>query len=93
MPDSVAAAVAEYRESEDDLGDFIADCTRDAGAGHKEPKDAVFQAYAGWAGQNGITRPWTAKQFTRRLSERAGWQLDPGRRSWMAKSITTSGQT
>ena len=87
MPQVVKAAVAEYRESEDDLAEFITDCTQDAAENYREPKGTVFQAYRKWAAQNGITFPLNAKQFTRRVGEREGWKLDAGRRHWMQKSI------
>ena len=87
MPPAVRDAVAEYRQSEDDLGDFISECTQDATENYKESKQDVFRAYQRWAADNGISRPWTMKQFTRRLSNREGWRLDPRGKSWMEKSV------
>ncbi len=93
MPAAVKAATQDYRESEDDLADFIADCTQDAEDHYREPKHEVFQAYQKWARENGITFPLSGKQFTRRLGERPGWILDAGKRHWQAKSVVGAYQS
>jgi len=87
MPSSVARAVAEYRAGEDDLGEFIEECTQDAATGHKTRKQEVFNAYRTWAEENGIRLSLTAKQLTRQLKERDGWIMDPRREAWVGKSI------
>lgn len=87
MPRAVKAAVAEYRQAEDLLGDFVSECTQDAADTYKESKHDVFRGYQEWARLNGITSPWTMKQFTRRLGERDGWHLDGSRLCWLRKSI------
>lgn len=87
MPQSVANAVAEYRQGEDDLGDFLDDCTQDAEAGCKVRKLEIFERYQNWAQANGIRMTLTQKQLTRQLGERGGWVMDPRRECWIAKSI------
>ena len=87
MPASVERAVAEYRSSEDDLGEFLGDCTQDAAEGFKTHKGDLFTAYRKWAEGNGIRQTLTAKQLTRQLKERPGWTMDPRRESWVGKSI------
>ena len=87
VPQAILDAVAEYRESEDDLGQFLSECTRDADDKYKEGKEVVFEAYQKWAERNGIARTLTMNQFTRQLKERPGWSLDPGRRAWIGKSV------
>ena len=87
MPASVERAVAEYRSSEDDLGEFLGDCTQDAAEGFKTNKGDLFTAYRKWAEGNGIRQTLTAKQLTRQLKERPGWTMDPRRESWVGKSI------
>jgi len=87
MPLMVRNAVAEYRADEDELGDFIEERIQDATEDYREPKAEVYKAYRHWAEGNGIRSPMTLKQFTRRMGEREGWQLDPGRRAWTGKSI------
>lgn len=87
MPVSVQRAVAEYRSSEDDLGEFLGDCTQDAAEGFKTHKRDLFAAYRTWAEDNGIRQALTAKQLTRQLKERPGWTMDPRRESWVGKSV------
>ncbi len=87
MPASVAAAVSEYRAGEDELGDFISECTQDAAPGYKTPKLEVFARYQMWAAENGIRHSLTQKQLTRQLKERDTWIMDPRRECWLGKSI------
>ncbi len=87
MPHIVRVATQDYKDSEDDLAEFITECTQDAEEAHREPKADVYQAYQNWAKRNGITFAMTANQFTRRISERAEWALDGGKRHWRAKSV------
>lgn len=87
VPRIVAAAVEEYRRSEDELGDFIEECCQDAEPGYKTRKQEVFPRYQAWADENGIRQPMTQKQLTRRLKERPGWLMNPSNDCWMGKSI------
>ncbi len=90
MPQSIENAVAEYRQGEDDLGDFLEECTQDAAPGYKVKKLEIFQRYQEWAEENGIRHTLTQKQLTRKLGERPGWVMDPRRDSWVAKSTRSS---
>jgi putative DNA primase/helicase len=70
LPERVKAAVADYRDAEDDLGDFIADRIEEAPDAATCPKKEVFAAYANWADAEGIRHPMTAKQLSRKLRTR-----------------------
>ena len=71
-PKVVAAAVAEYREDEDLLGEFLADRTVD------DPKQRVergelYSSYTSWCNAEGIGRPMTNRNFCKKLRERSGF--------------------
>lgn len=87
MPDVIANAVREYREGEDDLGDFITECTQDSIAGQKVPKGQLYEAYRSWADDNGINHSLTLKGLSRQLRDRPGWVMDSGKRAWLNKSL------
>ena len=90
LPDSVAAAVEEYREGEDDLGEFIRDCICDAppGSGLSVGKLEVFKAYEDWAKDNGARPTLTQKRLTRMLNERGpDWVMNSDRNRWKGKCL------
>jgi len=87
MPKSVEDAVREYRQSEDDLGEFLEECTQDAEAGYKTRKLEIYQGYCRWAQENGVRMVLTQKQLTRELNGRDGWKMDLRRESWLGKSL------
>ncbi len=65
-PSAVVSATKEYRESEDQVGEFLRDrCV--VGEGHRVTKAALHRAYADWCGGEGVLGP---RQFTARLRER-----------------------
>jgi putative DNA primase/helicase len=65
-PPSVEAATSEYREGEDQIGDFLADCCI-AGAG-KISAERVFGAYRDWCAAMG-EEPVSQRSLGERLSE------------------------
>jgi putative DNA primase/helicase len=73
LPERVRLAVDDYRNAEDDLGDFIADRIEDAPEAASCLKREVFAAYESWASAEGIRHPMTAKQLSRKLRAR-GWK-------------------
>jgi putative DNA primase/helicase len=86
-PEKVREASAEYAKSEDELGDFIEQCTQDADEMYRETtRKVAYDAYSRWAELQGNKYPLGLKAFTRRLGDK-GWTLDPGRRYWRGKSI------
>jgi len=70
-PPEVRAATEQYREEEDDLGEFLAECTV-AEADATIDAAAVYQLYQGWALGRGLTdkEKMTQTMFGRRLGER-----------------------
>ena len=93
VPPEILEAVQEYRNGEDDLGDFLGDCVElidyDEGTRKKDrpTKQQVYAAYSAWAESVGIRYPWSAKQLTRRLKER-GIAMCPGKRTWPSIQLT-----
>jgi len=86
-PAEVREASAEYAKSEDELGDFIEQCTQDSQSDYKgTTKREVYDAYCRWAELEGNKYPLGLKTFTRRLGDK-GWMLDGSRRYWRGKSI------
>jgi putative DNA primase/helicase len=71
--DGVAAATDAYREEEDVLGAFIADCCV-TGAEHTVPAGDLYVAWEAWAKANG-EKPGTSNNFGRRLTD-AGYPHD-----------------
>ena len=92
VPPEIREAVQEYRNGDDDLGDFLGDCVElidyDEGKRKKDrpTKQQVYAAYSAWAESVGIRYPWSAKQLTRRLQER-GITMCPGT-EWRSIQLT-----
>jgi len=85
LPERVKLAGEDYRNAEDDLGDFIADRIEESPEAATCPKKEVFAAYAEWAEAEGIRHPMTNKQLSRKLKDR-GWTEVNGK-SWRAVRI------
>ncbi len=88
--DSVAAAVEEYREGEDDLGEFIRDCICDAPpeSGLSVGKLEVLKAYEKWAKDNGVPPKLTQKHLTRALNAQGpDWVMNSDRNRWKGKCL------
>jgi phage/plasmid-associated DNA primase len=62
------ASVAQYREDEDVLAEFIESCTTRA-PGFFEPSAAVYQAYRNWCDRMGL-KPMSSPALSRALGER-----------------------
>jgi putative DNA primase/helicase len=68
IPDAVRAATASYREEQDPLRDFFADCCvfeRDAWT----PSKALYDAYRVWAERNGFREPLGPPKFGTQLAD------------------------
>ena len=71
VPASVRAATDEYRDTEDELGDFIEElCVLDPEK--KVPYAHLHRAYLHWARTSGIKVPHKVKAFNKRIGSRAG---------------------
>jgi putative DNA primase/helicase len=79
-PPDVRAATEQYRQEEDDLGEFLAECTV-AEAGATIDAATVYQLYQGWALGHGLTdkEKMTQTMFGRRLGERFTRERPGGR--------------
>ncbi len=75
-PESVQAAVAEYRSDEDVLGDFL-DQRIEAFTWGSIPMSELYKQYQRWAEESGIRSPLSDKMLARRLRDRR-WQDGKG---------------
>jgi putative DNA primase/helicase len=85
-PATVIEATTEYREEEDEIGEFIGEkCTC---AGQVERSD-LHDAYREWAEGRGVRMPMTTKAFAKRLRVRPGISelKSNGRRYWNGISL------
>lgn len=85
-PATVIEATAEYREEEDEIGEFVAEkCTC---AGQVE-RSELHNAYREWAEGRGIRMPMTPKAFAKRLRVRPGISelKSNGHRYWNGISL------
>ena len=73
-PMAVEAAVEEYRQGEDVLGQFFGDCCS-FGNNHFVNKNLLFEAYEKWAKENNETA-LTLTKFTREMKTR-GYAVEP----------------
>jgi putative DNA primase/helicase len=67
-PAAVTAAVAEYKEDMDILGQWIAERC-ELGEGHELPSSSAYSNYRFWADDVGLKR-WSHVVFGRKLKER-----------------------
>ncbi|WP_025227805.1 phage/plasmid primase, P4 family [Fimbriimonas ginsengisoli] len=67
-PDVIAAAVEEYREDMDDLGDFLEQCTTQ-GKGFSASAHKLYEAFEKWCKMNGM-KVMTSTSFGRKLTAR-----------------------
>ena len=89
MPESVIAATAAYREEEDVLGAFVADCCL-AGPDYSAASGPLYKAWENWAKANG-EKPGTANSFGRKLTD-AGYPRDRDERGrWGRKGLALRG--
>ncbi len=87
VPAAVKEASTAYREDQDTVGEFAAECIRDAGPECLVTKTAVYAAYQAWAIRNGIRPPLSKNALTRKLRARDGWKTTPDRRNWIGKRV------
>ncbi len=81
-PEAVRTAVADYKQSMDDLKQFIDECC-DVGECVMEPAKNLFTAYKTWASGDGNDFPFGKKRFYAELEERGFDRF---------KDTTTNGQ-
>src|SRR5207249_5697398 len=74
-PKVVLDATAEYREEEDELGEFISEVCLLEGCIERK---LLYQAFQHWAERRGIKFPMTQKAFAKRLRARG---IDDGGKS------------
>ncbi len=67
-PPAVRAATADYRQAEDHVGSFLADCCA-TGEHHSIPARRLREVYEAWCSDEG-EQPWTAKSLGSELSSR-----------------------
>jgi putative DNA primase/helicase len=71
VPSSVQQATAEYREEEDELGEFLEEkCV--LGDAHQVKRSMLHQEYLEWARERGTKVPMRPKAFAKRLRTRQG---------------------
>ena len=81
-PDSVRAAISEYRAAEDRLAPFLEECTAESKAG-QVPAGELYAKYKAWAEAAG-ERPLSKRSFGLRLEEKgySPAKTTGGRRVW-----------
>jgi len=85
-PSTVVEATAEYREQEDEIGEFIGErCS----SGGQVERSELHEAYREWAEGRGVRMPMTPKQFAKRVRVRPGIkELKSGNhRYWLGISL------
>jgi putative DNA primase/helicase len=88
VPQKVKAAVAEYREAEDQVARFL-DEMCDTGEGRRCLSVTLYQRYNGWALTRGET-PYTSVSFGMRLDDK-GFHRAPDHRTRLGLSLRTGG--
>jgi putative DNA primase/helicase len=91
-PDSVRAAVAEYRAAEDRLAPFLEECTGESKAG-QVPAGELYAKYKAWAEGAG-ERPMSKRALGLRLEEK-GFKPDRltgGKRVWNGIFLVDRGE-
>ena len=86
-PQMVIEATSEYREEEDEIGEFLAQCCYQGG---RVERAALHTEYLNWAQTCGIKMPMRAKNFAKRIRVRDGITELPksnGHRYWGGISI------
>ncbi len=80
-PREISAAVADYRTSEDVVGNFLAECY-DRLPEARSPAKECFANFRSWCEENSV-KPFSKTKFTREL-HRLGIGLDDGRRFYLS---------
>jgi putative DNA primase/helicase len=85
-PSTVVEATAEYREEEDEIGEFLTDCCYRGG---RVERKALYKTYTDWAKDCGIKIPLKQKGFSKRIRVRNGIEerKSNGQRYWEGISI------
>jgi putative DNA primase/helicase len=87
-PAIVQGAVANYREAEDVLGDFLSDMTRSDADG-RVSRTALYQLYQDWCQREGIRHSMSSKKFAKYIRERGIAETKTtGQRFWIGISAS-----
>jgi len=80
-PPAVIEATAEYREEEDEIGEFLSECCYQGG---KVERSALYAQYLNWANTCGIRYQLKAKTFAKQIRSRNGIKefKSNGQRYW-----------
>ena len=87
VPPVVVEATAEYREEEDEIGEFLAQRCYQGG---QVERSVLFDQYLGWAKDRGIKLPLRPKGFAKRIRVRPGIAdggKSNGQRFWKGVSV------
>ncbi len=68
-PSEITGAIEEYRNQNDDVGLFLAECTEE-GMDFYVSSEGLFKAYQRWAERNGIRNVMHNKGFSKKIKER-----------------------
>jgi putative DNA primase/helicase len=87
-PQIITEATSEYREEEDEIGEFIVEVCISGG---QVERSELHNAYRDWAEDRGVRMPMTTKAFAKRLRVRSGISelKSNGRRYWNGISLAT----
>jgi P4 family phage/plasmid primase-like protien len=66
-PAAVAAATQDYLDAENDLGQWLAECT-EKGASHRCLARDLYESWRHWCQRNGVREPGAQKTLTERLT-------------------------
>jgi putative DNA primase/helicase len=85
-PPAVLEATAEYREEEDEIGEFLSQCCYQGG---KVERSALHAEYLSWADSRGVRVPLRAKAFAKQIRTRNAIKelRSNGNRYWAGISI------
>ena len=88
MPDEVIAATAKYREQSDQLGRFLAECTRHQ-EGARSKSSELFALHQAWAKATGAAE-WQQVGFTRAMEDRGFEKKASNGMQWLDVEMTRS---
>lgn len=80
-PDTVKAATAKYREQSDQLGRFLAECTRDQ-SGARSKSSVLFKLFNAWVKANGAAE-WQQVGFTKAMEDRGYETMRSNGMQWL----------
>lgn len=69
MTERMKSEISEYRQNEDVIGLFLAECTVKSSSSHSVNTQALYDAYVSWTRRSG-EKAWTKKTFEKKIVER-----------------------